>query len=238
MEIKNKIINFLKEHMTGILFIVLLIVVPLGIVLIKYKIITEVTDIIAYYGFCFTVFSILYAAIQFRSNHDWNRRQLAITAARQVKKQMNSDILCLNKKFNYLQLKASDLLEVDDIHEKMCCVGENGKFQINDKGKYIIDYKGDGHKTQKSIYNLLNDYEYIAAGVHQGVFDKRIIKTLFQGPLIKAYSVFKNYIKHFNDDLNPERRGSVWVNMKNLAEEFIVEEEKEMVKADRRKKTG
>jgi len=238
MEKTKKFVNYVKTHITGFLFVVLLIVVPLGIVLTYLKIITKVTDIIAYYGFCFTIFSILYAAIQFRSNHDWNRRQLAITAAKQVKDKMDKHLLFLNKKFNYLHRKPSDSLDVDLIHKAIYVI-ENGKLKMNNNEKrYIVDYEGDGHNVKRSIYNVLNSFEYIAAGVYQGVFDKRIIKSLFQGMIIKAYSVFKDYIEHMNNEMHPYKNGKIWVNMKNLAEEFIEEEKKQEARPEKRRKTG
>ena len=107
----------------------------------------------------------------------------------------------------------------------------------NNEKRYIVDYEGDGHNVKRSIYNVLNSFEYIAAGVYQGVFDKRIIKSLFQGMIIKAYSVFKDFIEHVND-MHPDRKGKIWVNMKNLAEEFIEDEKKEAAKPDKRRKTG
>ena len=67
--------KFLIDNIPDFLLTILVIAVPLGIILILSKIITKATDIIAYYGFCFTIFSVLYAAIQFRSNHDTRHDQ-------------------------------------------------------------------------------------------------------------------------------------------------------------------
>jgi len=150
---------------------------------------------------------------------------------------MENDLLFLNKKFNYLHRKPSDSLDVDLIHKAIYVI-EYGKLKMNNNEKrYIVDYEGDGHNVKRSIYNVLNSFEYIAAGVYQGVFDKRIIKSLFQGMIIKAYSVFKDFIEHVND-MHPDRKGKIWVNMKNLAEEFIEDEKKEAAKPDKRRKTG
>ena len=233
----NKFINWLRAHLKKILFCVLILSIAYGVILIKSGNLFTNTDKIQYFGFVFTAFSILYAALEFRSNHDWHRRQLATASAKEIRDGIKSDLRILNAEFEYFRLKAGDRITVDDIHSAICKKDDDGAFIYKD-GKLIVDDEGQGPVIRDAIYNVLNSYEYIAAGVYEGAFDRGIIKTLLAGVIIKAHSLFKDYIKHMNEEMRPERGGKIWACLKTLATEFKKEEIEEGFKPKKRRKTG
>lgn len=209
--------NFLKFE--TLLFLLCCLVLALGISLIFLDKLVNLSDQIRYFGFAFGIMSIMHAAKQFQANHDWNRRQLAITSAKQVKDDLNKHVIVLDEAFNYVHRKKSNPISVEEIHKKICKKDENGELLLKD-GKLIVDCDDSGCNVRKAIMHVLNAYEYLAAGIYQGVFDQAIIESLFRGAIIKHHQVFGAYIAHFNNEMYPERNGAIWEHFKQLAVEF------------------
>ncbi len=196
----------------------------------------EIQDVISYYGFSLTIFTVFFAAIQFRANHDWNRRHLAIITVKDVKEGMNRHVVVLDDAFNYLHRKRTSPISVEEIHKKICHKDENGNLVRDANGKLQLDKESEDAKTvRKAILHILNSYEYLAAGVYQGVLDQEIVEALLKGPILKAYQVFGNYISHFNDEMYPDRNGAVWEHLKELGKDLEARREQQIKK---REKTG
>lgn len=231
----EKIKCHLLKYLPTYLLIAFIVSVGVGVLLIVYNKISDSSDMIRYFGFTFTIFSVLLVVLQFRSTRDWGKRQLAITSAKEIKDSNMDDVKILNKAFNYLLLGTKSTIKVDDIHDQICQKKEDGELYRDDDGKLRVDDDGNGYKVKRAISNRLNEFEYIAVGVYQNVFDREIIKALFAGPLIKTYYNFKDYITHYNEEMSPGRKGKVWINLVELAKDF---ENEELATSDKRKEAG
>ena len=241
----DRIIDYISNSLRKITFWGFLLAVAGGVTLILLGRLKNLSEIIQFFGFVLTVCSILvaairiqYAAFVFRANHDWNRRQLAILQANDIRLRMQDDIRVLNKEFEYYRRRPQETISVEEIHIAICRKDDNGNFERDSEGKLVVDYDGPGVTVKNALYNVLNSYEFIAGGVYQGVFDKDMIYTLFGGIIIKAYSVFEDYIEHQNVDMHPERNGKIWICLKQLGSEFVEMENDERAKAPKKEKTG
>lgn len=231
--IKKHLLRWLNRYVSLFVFIALL----WGLYLFYYTdILKETSDQISYFGFVLTSFSILLVMLQFRSTQSWNKRQLAIVAINEIKEKGAANVYILNKAFGFLQLSSHETIAMDLIHEKVCKKKGDGTIYRDGEGKMKIEdeEEGEGYAVRKAITARLSDFEYLAAGINQDVFDEEIMLALYRGVFIKTYNNFKDYIEHYNKVMFPERNNSVWKNFKLLAEELI-EEEKVTLKSDKRK---
>jgi hypothetical protein len=178
------------------------------------------TDAVTYFGFTFAIMTVMVGYSQFRANHDWNRRQLAFSAVKEVKEGMNKHIALLDKAFGYNYRKKSSPITIEEIHQKICVTDQDGKC-VYKGAKLVLDCEDEEKKNiRKAILHVLNGYEYLAAGIYEGVLDEEIVISLLRGPLLKTYQVFRHYIEHFNTDMHSERKGRIWINLKNFAKEL------------------
>lgn len=88
--------------------------------------------------------------------YDWNRRHAAQEAIDDMVPRLSSDTLMLDEKFNILT--EHDRISLDEI-KREC---------ENDKA------------VRGALNRRLNYFESLAAGVHQGVFDEKIIKNSYR----------------------------------------------------------
>ncbi len=191
----------------------------------------EVADRISYFGFTFAIASVLYASLlykqaiiqseqlvaQSKATHDWNRRQFAMDTMWKIKEGMNKHILILDKKFGYLRREKSNPIAVKEIHDEICGKGDKGEFVKKEGARhYELCRKPEAEETRKAIKHVLNSFEYLAAGVYQGVFDRKTVLALYGGTMKKVARVFSLYIEHFNGEMYPDRGGDVWVHLKDL----------------------
>lgn len=225
----TKVKLFIFKNPVDILFYSFLGSVLLGILLIYVRYLNNASDIIKYYGFAFSILAILSATLQFRANHEWNRRQFAIKKAWQIRSKLDDALETLNKHFDFARRGTKEIISVDLIHSKIC------KDKNNSKEVLCINYEGEGHKVFMAIRTVLNSFEFLAAGINQGVFDEKVLRTLFEGSIIKAYFSFKDYITHVNNDMHPDRQGRIWMNFKKLAEKY---DEESTARTEEREKTG
>lgn len=177
------------------------------------------SDLIAYCGFSLTFLSILVAIIQTIRSHDWNRRHLATTSLLEIKEKLTPHILLVHETFGYLGRDENDTIKVDQIHDTICKKDDQKQFVPNHAtGNLELD--DEKKDIYRAIWEILNLYEYIAAGVYQGVYDKKIVSELMVSNIIKAATVFSEYIEHVNKKMYPDRQGKIWVNVKTLGREF------------------
>lgn len=231
---RKKVVWFMKaKYGVGVLF---LIAAGIGVFLIYSQWDENPGVVIQYFGFILTSASIGMATIQFRAHHDIERRKMAITEGSKVKAACDDAIRTLGEAFDFTAI-GMDSISVDKIHNAICLKNEKGEFiaDPDKRGRHLLDYKGSGYKIEQAITKLLNCFEYMAIGVYQHIFDRDVIRALYRGNFCKAYSNFKAYIDHYNNDMAPERKGKVWNNFVRLSEEFI-EEDKAL--ADTKKPTG
>jgi hypothetical protein len=226
--------------------LILLIIIGVSVLLIYCGILTEISDIIKYFGYSLTVFTIYIAGThvsiasdnfkqnveQFKKNNEWQKREKALSVSWNLKKDLHDNINILEKEFNYIHRKDSDhALSVDEIHRKICKIDNQNNVITDANGKMEIN--GDeGIKIRNAITNCLDVYEYLAAGINEGVFEKNVILTLYKSAILRMYRIFQKYIEHYND-MYKKSNGRIWANMVRLAKEIEAEEiEKEKHKLD------
>jgi len=185
-----------------------------------------------YFGFSLTGFSIIIAAQQYRKNHLWNRKITAIESALKIKSDTEPSIVYLTKKIDYRNTSSNKYFTVDFLHEQMCV---QNKDSTNEYDKYELDPKTRKYKVSKKgqefikhLNALLNNYEYLAVGIRNGIFDENTIKSFYRGAIIKCYNNFSIYIEHYNSEMAPERSSTIWINLKLLALEWSGEDIKEL----------
>lgn len=93
-----------------------------------------------------------------------------------------------------------------------------------------LDHENEGANIARAIKNYLGSFEYLAAGIRQGVLDEDLIYTLYGGPMIRAASIFADYIVHINTDMYPGRRGKIYCNLVKIQQKF---EDREKEKLDK-----
>ena len=179
-----------------------------------------------------TILAILFAGFQFKANHDWNRRHAAILAAKDMRDSLYDDFDLIDKSFGFSNRRKHEKLSVDEIHMKMCNVGKDGELIRGKNGKLSLDHHGEGAGIAKAISNYLGAFEYLAAGIRQGVLDEDLIYTLYGGPLIRAAGIFADYIEHVNTEMYPGRRGKIYCNLIKIQQKFE-EMEKEIPEKER-----
>jgi len=174
----------------------------------------------------FTLLAVVVGALiaykGLKSNHDWNRRQLALTECLRVRDKItDAQKVLRDNNFHYVERDKGDAYSRDDIHGFLGDRDSNGKFTMSDEGL----------KIKHNILELLNSYEYLSTGVNQAIFDEQTVQKLTGGALINAYNLFKSYIIHLRED--HYKRNSLYSNLELLAKKW----ESENLSYDKRKKT-
>ena len=183
---------------------------------------THIINIIKALGSLMIVVSIGIAINQFRlnrkqyeKNNEWNKKQLAMTQAHTVLDNITKHIEIINPVLHYRERKKEQLrpYEVYEIHNAMGVFMEDKKSFIfhgqhakedyknlprEQSDKHIIYFMDDvnGLAIKDSIYGLLNEYEYLAAGVNNDILDEEVIKSLMYTPMKDAFRLFEVYINH------------------------------------------
>ena len=165
--------------------------------------------------------SVGIAARQFQLNkrqtkeiNTWNKKQLAMTQAHTVLDNITKHIEVINPVLKYRERKKNEVIpySVAEIHNAMGVFMENGEFVFHgqhskddyknlprkQKDEHIIHFidEIDGLAIKDSIYGLLNEYEYLAAGVNNNILDGKIIKSLMCSSIRDAFRLFEVYINH------------------------------------------
>jgi len=181
----------------------------------------KIINIIKALGSLMLVVSLGIAANQFRlnrkqfeKNNEWNKKQLAMTQAHTVLDNITKHIEVINPILNYRERKKNKATpySVAEIHNAMGIFMEDGSFVFHgqhskddyknlpreQKDEHIIHFidEIDGLAVKDSIYGLLNEYEYLAAGVNNDILDEDVIKSLMCSPIRDAFRLFEVYINH------------------------------------------
>ncbi|SDP29262.1 DUF4760 domain-containing protein [Desulforhopalus singaporensis] len=212
--VKKHIFKYHNRYLF-LLFIIACVAVPY----MRYKSILTTPETINAAGHSLVIIAILFSGFQFRANHDWNRRQLAIKEAKNVKISLRDSIEIIDKKFNYTNRRRHEKIAVEIIHKAICVLNSDGECKFFN-GKLRIDHDGDGGKVDSALTSVLNNFEYLATGVEQCVFDEEIIYKLYGGPLLRVAAIFDDYITHINVDMYPGRQGKIYENLRSVASRF------------------
>lgn len=154
---------------------------------------------------------------QLQSDHDWNRRQLALTELIKHRKDLSDSIRELNTSINYREQK--DSYSLKEIHKHLCNDEnfESTKLNLTDFGKEIKHH----------IFTILNYYEYLSIGIKNGVFDEIIIKDSAKGGLLKANRLFGEYVKHLRTERHTNNK-KLFIEQENVANKWINEDSQKL----------
>lgn len=196
-----------------------LLVIGYGVILIHSGDLSDLSSKIGYFGFAFTVFSIVAASVQYGAIHDWNRRQFSMVALREERASQNKHMKVLDTTFSYVHRKKENPISVDDIHKRICKKDEKGALIVDVQGRMELSEDEEERAVYHAINHLLSSSEYIAVGINQGIFDEDVVRAFWEGRIIKAYYVFRHYIEHVND-MRRERKGKIWEHLEAVAKNF------------------
>lgn len=231
---------FKSRILIYVIIIVILITIGGHIILEWADFFESNSDRLRYYGYSLTFFSVLYAGYnasiasksfdtntkQFQENNNWNKKEKALSVSWSIKAELREKIDILDEHFNYIHRKNEEhAISIDDIHKKICVTDENGKIVTDANGKMMLDVK-EGLPIRNAITGCLDIYEYLAAGIQQGIFDEEVILTLFKSSIIRVYKVFHKYIDHYNEMYQKSNK-KIWENLVKLAEKLLEEESKQ-----------
>lgn len=215
--------NFLLRKYPFCLFISAIIILGLSVIF-KLNGLFDTKETIGFLGFASTILAITFAGFQFKSSHDWNRRQAAMGASKDIEAQLRENNLILDEAFNIIRRKPEESLTPSEIHLKICIKDGDGALKRVDD-KLLIDHENDAGKVRNAVIQTLNGSEYLSAGIIEGVFDEEIVYRLSGGLIIGNYFIFKDYINHLNVDMFPSRNGKIYENLKYMALKFKSREE-------------
>ena len=129
-----------------------------------------------------------------RAEHDWNRR----SAAQQAISNYNFSLIlsALQRELNYLNRnEAISLTEIEEAFSRDA-------------------------ELQTELFKLLNFYEAIARGIHQGIYDEDVIKASRRTAILKAHRAFADYIDHRRHTARSPR---AWCEFTSLANRWASE---------------
>jgi len=207
----------------SILWILVGVMISILAIAVFFSFDDKIINIIKALGSLMLVISLSIAANQFRlnrkqfeKNNEWNKKQLAMTQSHTVLDNITKHIEIINPVLNYRERKKSKSkvipYSVYEIHNAMGVFMEDGSFIFHgqhskedyknlpreQKNKHIIHFidEIDGLAIKDSIYGLLNEYEYLAAGVNNEILDKEVIKSLLCSSIKDVFRLFEVYIDH------------------------------------------
>lgn len=154
---------------------------------------------------------------ELKSNHDWNRRQLALTELIKHRKDVTESIRKLNSSINYRERK--NAYSLNNIHKHLC--GDES-FDGN-----ILTITEDGAKIKHNIFVILNYYEYLCIGIENGVFDETIIKDSIKGALLKANKLFGEYVSHLRTERHTNNK-NLFIKQELIAKKWIEEDSQKL----------
>lgn len=131
----------------------------------------------------------VYAAFkQLKANHDWNRRNAAMVEVMKTREQVIKALEKIDKHLKYTERDKNSPFSIDEIHAEICET-KNGKLELTENGTEL----------KRNIKIVLAQYEYLATGIQNKVFDEKTVADIVEGPMIRAFELFKPYIKHLRE---------------------------------------
>lgn len=154
---------------------------------------------------------------ELKSNHDWNRRQLALTEIIKHRKDVTESIKKLNSSINYRERK--NAYSLNEIHKHLC---GNECFDGN-----MLSATENGGEIKHNIFIILNYYEYLCIGIENGVFDETIIKDSIKGALLKANKLFGEYISHLRTERHTGNK-NLFIKQELIAKKWIEQDSEKL----------
>ena len=139
-----------------------------------------------------------------QDDHDWNRRNAAQEALRQYNYSLLSS--SLQEVFDYLSL--TEAIPLQKITEGFT----------------------SHPKLKADLHQMLNYYEALARGIHQGVFDEEIVKAARRSSMIIAARGFSSYINDRRKNIHP----NAWTDLTALVAKWVAADQTK----SQRPKTG
>jgi hypothetical protein len=163
------------------------------------KILFSVTEAITLWIAGFATLSVFIAYKQMTVTADLQRRQLAIENIRIMSISNKEYRDNLNKLIDYSnifkqKLISNDAISKDEIRQS---IFQGNTYNLTDDGKNINAYH----------IEILNNFEILAIGIHNNIFDETIIRNYFEEILNHNYNFYREYIVFLRSEemLNDEK---------------------------------
>jgi hypothetical protein len=171
-------------------------------------------NIIMLGGTLATTLSVLIAAGSFQSNNVWRKKEKAMHVAYDVKDKLGRKPRDIAVTLGKIE-KQGKHLPLIEILRLICVKNDDNTLKIFtpinnrvnnpsyefDKNDRIIE-NSSGSVTKEAPFNLLkdilNEYEYLAAGIKKNVFDEDSVLNLLEGSFIECYNLFFYFIIYYN----------------------------------------
>lgn len=96
-------------------------------------------------------------------------------------------------------------------------------------GVILAAFKED-KQVQNKVNEVLNNYEALARGVYQGIYDEEVVKSARRGAMIQQFDAYESYIK----DRRIKVYAGAYLQLESLANKW----KSESVARDYRSQTG
>jgi len=125
-------------------------------------------------------------------NHEWYRKQMAITDADTVNEDIFQAISEIDQEIKYSERQIDKAYSLKEMHSFICKVDNDSKLVKNDNEECILD--DSKRSIRKNILKILNKYDKLATGIIQDIYDEETIKKSSKSAMMKSFSVFELYI--------------------------------------------
>jgi hypothetical protein len=200
----------------------------------------EYSSEIQAYANMLMVLGIIAAFLQIRqskkqlvADHDWNRRQFALTESIRIAHENKKIHDEHDKDLKYREKKLDDVYKMDSdngesgIHDLICEKDEKGILKRKSDGSCMLTE--EGRKISGAIKTLLNNYEYLSAGIQEDIFDEETVKRMHKTNMFKTFNVFKLYIYHLRQYTG---RSELWSDLETVVLRWEDEERNSTTKRE------
>ena len=140
----------------------------------------------------------LFGIHQLRANQDWNRRSTALLEIEKHSPKYFKALRSLTYERTELKLEQrKEAYSPDEIHKIICEMDDENNFKINPGTSDTYILTKDGIEIRAEIFEILNFFEYVSTGVNNAIMDEKVVKDLQYNSMIKFWTLFGDYIKHY-----------------------------------------
>lgn len=209
---KFTLLKFINNYFLPTLVIISLIIVVSLMIYVTFISTFKPLEIINILVIGFTSFGVLIAYKQITINADLQRRQLALENVRIITESNKKHRDELNKHMDFTNIfkksaVSSISLSISDIKQLLFEIDENGNFKGKGTKEEPYRFSDSGKYIHSHIIEILNNFETLAIGILNNVYDEIIMKEYFEKIIRTNYIVYQNHITYLRSDilLNDEK---------------------------------
>jgi len=209
---KFTLLKFINNYFLPTLVVLSLITVVSLMIYVAFISTFKLLEIINILVIGFTSFGVLIAYKQITINADLQRRQLALTNIKIITESNKKHRDELEKSIDY-----TNIFKNSAINSKPLTITEIQKilFEFDSDGNLIgkgnhmgqpYKFSDNGKVIHSHIIEILNNFETLAIGILNNVYDETIMKEYFDNIIKTNFVVYQIHIKYLrNDIINDEK---------------------------------